>query len=278
MLKIHSKTFNPEILYVFDSTTSESFSGKKHGHDFFELTILLEGESYFEIEDETHHLTEETILILNPGIKHREYTKDRMKNVQIHIGLRDFDVSGFEKNFLPLESTIIQLNNYKTEFFATCKEIMQERSKAEPGYELVLKALVFKLIIYLIRDENTALSTDQLLISDKEKQQFVNEIQLYIENHYSEELSLDHIAKQFYTSSTTLLRTFKEFSADTPINYLINYRLEKAKDLLSTYPAMSIKEVAQNVGYNDSLYFSKLFKKHFGASPSFYSENTIEEE
>src|SRR5699024_11728226 len=143
----------------------------------------------------------------------------------------------------------------------TCEEIIRERNEAKLGYELVLKALVYKLIIYLFRDRTTKLNKDQSLSLDREKQELVNEIQLYIENHYSKDLSLEQIAQEFYMSSTTLSRLFKEFSDDTPINYLINYRLEKAKNLIAENSSLSIKEVAQSVGYEDSLYFSKLFKK-----------------
>lgn len=273
MLNINSKTFNPEILYVFDTLNTGPSSGSKHSHDFFELTILLKGESFYTIEDETHYLIEKTVLVFNPGIEHKEFTKKGMENVQIHIGLRHFNFSGYKRNFFPLESNIVHLENYKEAFFDTCEEIIRERNEAKPGYELVLKALVYKLIIYLSRDRTTKLNEDQSLSLDYEKQELVNEIQLYIENHYSKDLSLEQIAQEFYTSSTTLSRLFKEFFDDTPINYLINYRLEKAKNLIIENPSLSIKEVAQSVGYEDSLYFSKLFKKKFGESPSFFADN-----
>lgn len=274
MLTIHSKTFNPEVLYVFDTVNSGPASGKKHTHDFFELSIILSGESFYVINDEKHYLVEETVLVLNPGVNHMDYTEEGMKNVQIHIGLRHFNFPGYKRDFLPLESNIIQLGNYKEPFFETCREIILERNDAKPGYELVLKALVYKLIVYLFRDDSTTLSEDQLLIPDKEKQELVNEIQLYIENHYHEDLSLEQIAHEFYTNSTTLSRLFKQFSGDTPINYLINYRLEKAKNLLLSDTSLSIKDVAKSVGYEDSLYFSKLFKKRFGESPTFFAEHT----
>src|SRR5699024_834698 len=132
--------------------------------------------------------------------------------------------------------------------------------------------LVYKLIIYLFRDRTTRLNEDQSLILDHEQQELVNEIQLYIENQYSEDLSLEQIDQEFHISTATLSRLFKEFSDDTPINYLINYRLEKAKNLIAENSSLSIKEVAQSVGYEDSLYFSKLFKKRFGESPSFFAE------
>jgi len=278
MLKIHSKTFNPEVLYVFDHSNIGPSSGKKHAHDFLELSILLTGETFYEIDDKMHHLQQETILVLNPGVEHKEYAHAGMESSQIHIGLRHFNFSGYQRDFLPLETNIIQLGDYKEKFFDTCQEIIAERNEAKPGYELILKALVFKLIVYLFRDDRTSLSEERLLVSNQEKQEFVNEVKLYIENHYNEELTLDHIAHAFYTNSTTLSRSFKQFAGDTPINYLITYRLEKAKNMIQAHPTLSIKDIAQSVGYSDSLYFSKLFKKQYGVSPSFFAEKDERDE
>lgn len=270
MLTIHSKTFNPEILYVFDGVNKGPTAGVEHAHDFFELSILLRGESFYVIDNESYYFNEPTILILNPGVSHMEYVSENMENLQIHIGLRHFNFSGYEKNFIPLTSTIVKLGEYNAEFFRICEEIIKERRQARFGYELILKSLVNKLIVYLLRDDQTATIDKQLDSEEQEKQRLVNDIKLYIENHYNEDLTLDQIADSFYISSATLSRIFKEFIGDTPINFLINHRLDKAKTLIIENPDLTIKEIAETVGYQDPLYFSKLFKKHYGESPTFF--------
>ena len=63
-------------------------------------------------------------------------------------------------------------------------------------------------------------------------------------------------------------KIFKAETGDTPIRYLINIRLEKAKELLENGWEGSIQEVAMEVGYDDAYHFSKLFKKRYGVSPS----------
>lgn len=270
MLTIQSKTFNPEILYVFDAINTGPTSGVEHAHDFFELSILLRGESFYVIENESYYFDEPTILILNPGISHMEYVSENMENQQIHIGLRHFNFPGFERNFIPLSSIIVKLGEYDAEFFNICEEIIQERRQARFGYELILRSLVNKLIIYLLRDDQTTTVHKQLDSEDQEKQRLVNDIKLYIENHYNEDLTLDQIAESFYISTATLSRIFKEFIDDTPINFLIHHRLDKAKSLIVENPDLTIKEVAETIGYKDPLYFSKLFKKHYGESPTFF--------
>ena len=96
----------------------------------------------------------------------------------------------------------------------------------------------------------------------------------YIEDHYSEKISLDQIAENMYLSPFYISRIFKGETGYTPIRHLINLRLEKAKALLEGGYQGSIQEVAALVGYDDAYHFSKLFKKRYGVSPSQARKNT----
>ncbi|SFH51051.1 helix-turn-helix domain-containing protein [Pisciglobus halotolerans] len=275
MLKFDSKTFNPEVLYVFDAHSIGPEAGKNHAHDFFELSIILDGTTDYVIENQVYHLEKQSILLLNPGVHHYEYTTAPSKNTQIHIGLRNFHFERFPKDVLPLESTIIHLQQYETDFFAVCNEMVRERYEARPGYELLLKAMVLKLLVYLLRDEAAVpLQNSQLLLSteDQEKQQLVAEAKFYIETRYMEDVSLNQMAQDLYTSPATLSRLFKDQLGDTPINYLIRFRLDKAKQMIENDRNISMKEVSQLIGYEDPFYFSKLFKKYFGLSPSLFAK------
>ncbi len=70
------------------------------------------------------------------------------------------------------------------------------------------------------------------------------------------------------TASSSPIWIFKSETGNAPIRYLINIRLEKAKELLEGGYEGSIQEVAAQVGYDDAYHFSKLFKKRYGISPS----------
>ena len=96
----------------------------------------------------------------------------------------------------------------------------------------------------------------------------------YIEDHYSEKISLDQIAENMYLSPFYISRIFKGETGYTPIRHLINLRLEKAKALLEGGYQGSIQEVAALGGYDDAYHFSKLFKKRYGVSPSQARKNT----
>ncbi|MFR0942762.1 MAG: response regulator [Butyricicoccus sp.] len=97
----------------------------------------------------------------------------------------------------------------------------------------------------------------------------VSSVQAYISAHYGEQLSLDQLAQQFYLSSSYLSRLFKRETGTTLTTYLQNVRIEAAKNLLRT-TALKSYEVAERVGINDPVYFSRIFKKITGLKPKDY--------
>ena len=98
-------------------------------------------------------------------------------------------------------------------------------------------------------------------------------IKNYIRNHYSDpSLSTKEISEYANLSASYACTVFKNETGQTLNQFLTEYRLDKAKELLAD-PRNNISEVASRVGYNDSNYFGKAFKKQTGLSPSEYRES-----
>jgi two-component system response regulator YesN len=93
----------------------------------------------------------------------------------------------------------------------------------------------------------------------------------YIHNHFQEEISLNDAAELVYLNPKYLSELFKKETGITFTDYIINYRLEVAKEYLED-ARFNINEVAELVGYKDIKYFSKLFTKIVGISPSKYKK------
>lgn len=91
----------------------------------------------------------------------------------------------------------------------------------------------------------------------------------YIYTHYAEKIYPDHLAELIYVSVPTLFRRFREAFGISPANYINQIRLSQAALLLETTDS-SLQEIGEAVGIGDIFYFSKLFKKRYGISPSFY--------
>lgn len=91
----------------------------------------------------------------------------------------------------------------------------------------------------------------------------------YMEDHYTEKLTLDDLAARIHLAPVYFSRKFKEYFGIAPIDYVIALRLNDAALYLRN-PDLTIQEVGEQVGYQDGLHFSKLFKRHFGSSPQLF--------
>lgn len=98
--------------------------------------------------------------------------------------------------------------------------------------------------------------------------ELVNQVVNFIHNNYNKELNLQKISDYAGKSPAQISYLFHSYLGKRPIDYLISYRLKQAIKMLEYHDDLTIQEVSHSVGYTDSFYFSKLFKKHIGCSPS----------
>ena len=98
-------------------------------------------------------------------------------------------------------------------------------------------------------------------------QELFESVSDYIHTHYMDVISVSSLAQQNGVNENRLFYVFQKFAGMGPGDYLRTYRLNRARDLLVT-SSTPIGEIAAQVGYPDALYFSRIFKKHFGVSPS----------
>lgn len=96
----------------------------------------------------------------------------------------------------------------------------------------------------------------------------------YIQEHYSEQVTLNEVAENIYVSTFYISRMFKKELGKSFVDYLNDVRIEKSKELLKDIKYKTY-EVAEIVGISDPHYFSKLFKKYSGMTPSEYRETQV---
>jgi AraC-like DNA-binding protein len=96
-------------------------------------------------------------------------------------------------------------------------------------------------------------------------------VSTYIRDHFTEPLTVRWLAEQHGVNENRLFYIFNKHAGIGPGDYLTSYRLNRAKEMLITGDA-NVSDVAKSTGYPDPLYFSRMFRKKFGMSPSLLRE------
>lgn len=104
------------------------------------------------------------------------------------------------------------------------------------------------------------------ILQESQKSELVEQVAEYLQHHYAEEINFQDIANEFFIAPNYLYKKFKDKKNMTVMQYLENLRMKKAEELLKD-TNLSVTLIANQTGYNDSNYFSRIFKKNYGMSP-----------
>lgn len=281
MYDITEGDLNPEFLFTCVSRRTEE-EQNYHAHDFIEFAIIMGGKGSFYIDGEDYQVEEGDLILLNPGTYHRSkagYTKEGLK--ECYIGFSKVSFKGCQSGYFPLfegNKKIMKMEGkVKKSVFQICADMNKEAREREAGRYFMLKAYLIQILCLIIREqqeEKQEYEGKGYIFQSTGKKYVVKQIMKYMEENYQEKISLEQIAANMYLSSFYIAKIFKSETGDTPINYLIGLRMEKAKEILEESPEEPIKEVAAAVGYSDAYHFSKLFKKHYGISPLYYKKES----
>lgn len=265
---------NPTFLFTCQISRKEP--ERLHSHDFIEIALILSGEGHFVLGGKWYPVKKGDVLLINPGIQHQcTYSSAEAPLEEFYVAFTDIHIRDMERNQIlfpgheclirPGEKTFVTLSRL-------CSLIKTESTSCQPGRYFMLKAYVTQMILLLYREQVVAPVTieEGYEFESTNKKYVVEQIIDYLDCHYNEKISLDQIARNMYLSPFYISKIFKSETGDTPINHLIKIRMEKARLLLDKQKDASIQDIALCVGYDDAYHFSKLFKKHFGESPSKY--------
>ncbi|WP_162160573.1 AraC family transcriptional regulator [Paenibacillus gorillae] len=135
----------------------------------------------------------------------------------------------------------------------------QRRDKLQ---KIRVKSLLYQFVYEVLHQANTK---GALIVRNDIVAQAIH----YMNAHYAKPITLEQLAESLNCSTRHLTRLFKNSTGSSPIEYIIDIRITKAKELLVSTDA-TLQEIAESIGQPDSYYFSRMFKKRLGVSPLQY--------
>ena len=263
-----------ELLYISKSKYGEDWHSTSHFHPFTEIFFITHGNGIMEIDYIDVAVKEGDLIIINPNCPHTEKSSyNYMDQLEyIVFGINNLTLANKSLPQLngetpnPTYYKIMNFNNNKNVILYYLNTLVHEVEEKESNYELACKSILTLFIIYISRNAQST-----LLIADNPEKLNIEcvKIKNYIDSHYSENITLDILSNLSYVNKFHLVHLFTKQMGISPINYLINRRIEESKNLLTT-TNYTIRDISTIVGFSNSSYFSQMFKKFTGYSPRMY--------
>ena len=280
---MHGNTF--EIFRYKDAYLKEV---ALHHHDFYEVYFFLSGNVQYNIESRSYLLTPGDVLLISPmelhqpmfGAEHREYER-----IVLWIDkqfLEEFSLPGLHMatcfdTTVPGHTNLLRPEGVARQYLTFLLEnLLAEVSSEDPYSEMAALSLLAQVLVSLNRLAKQNAGKEHNSGPDAT----VYSVLGYINEHYSENLTLDDLANKFFISKYHLSREFQRLVGTSVHRYIIQKRLVMAKQMLSEGKPSS--EVYQQCGFGDYSNFYRAFKAEYQISPKDYvlrlKENSYRED
>lgn len=253
-------------LSIFNCGLQRCAAGHTWGpgiRDHYLIHLVLSGKGTFRLEDRTFALQAGAVFLIKPSQLCQYQADEEDPWEYCWVGFNGACANKLVSR-LPFSDTmpVHQARNPETLHDILMKLYRSRGMEAQD--EAAMVGYLYLFISALMKETREA----EPRASSSSSQYVLNAIK-YIQFNYSHDISIDDVAKSVGVSRSHLYRVFMSNVGKSPIDYLTEYRIGEACNLLRT-SNLSIAEVAISVGFFDQFYFSRVFKKSVGVPPSRY--------
>ena len=230
----------------------------------YQLLYIVSGKGHFYFHGEDRVVYAGRMVLIQPRQEQRyEYFgEDKPEVYWVHF--TGSDVKNILRSYnIPMDDPIFYSGASST-YSYLFKEMIHELQTCKTGYEDLLTMYLRQIFLLVQRTRQEERPTVSTYI--QEEMEFARR---YFNEHYNEPISIQEYAESRNMSVCYFQRNFKQIVKHTPMQYLLTIRVNNAASLLETTD-YSMAEIAAIVGYEDPLYFSRLFRKIKGVSPRDY--------
>ena len=250
-----------------------------HHHNFYEIYYLISGDVTYTIDSRICRVMPGDILIIAPKELHQVYIRSEVSVYErfvlwVDAGLMEVLSTGRTNLLQSLDpknpGAVRQLrlqNKEQKQILSLLESLLLEFHQDAYGADLQCRSILTQFLVHINRlaaqegDYYEAFSSASL---------FVSQVIDYINHHYSENLSLDHLAEQFFVSKFHLSHEFHRQVGTSLYRYIQKKRLQVARELLSQ--GVKPNQICVDCGFGDYTGFFRAFKAEYGQSPKYFTQ------
>ncbi|WP_146399538.1 helix-turn-helix domain-containing protein [Planctomycetes bacterium CA13] len=256
-----------------------------HCHDFCEIVIVTGGSGLHITGKDAWELSPGDAFVIGGSRPHDYVNMDQLRLINILFDPASIDMQLYDLPSLPgyhalfhLEPAWRQRHQFESRLRLTARDLTTtiglvnqlegELKRRDKAFGFTATAIFMQLTAHLSRCYGNSEGSDSISLLR------LAETITYIETHYADPLQLKDLISVSRMSRRSYLRAFRTATGRTPIAYLLKIRIAKAAELLRS-TQMSVTEIAFEVGFSDSNYFSRQFRGIMGKTPSQYRQTSM---
>jgi len=230
----------------------------------FIIECIVEGIGYIEINGAKHKLVQNDIYIIHPGDFVEYYADKKNPYKKYWINFRSSFFFDFLKSY-GLNDRVIHgfdVSHYFEEIFD-----LEKSYRRNDDLYLPVSKIIFSMMMDIAIYKKSQLENKELSLA--------THIKDFLQFAFNEDITMDMLEKHYYRSKSQITKLFKAAYNTTPYAYLLDIRIEFAKNILKTTKT-PIKEIAEYLRFSSEYHFSGSFKKKVGISPREYRKQQSE--
>lgn len=254
---------------------AQPWDNEPHVHSFYQLLLTMGGNGYITVAGNIYSTERGQLLLIPPSVPHAVMRTDASeksppKAIDVKFSVPDRELSA-ELQKLPLCVTPSNFEYYQVKLENLIGEAQGRELYSGDAVNLSFTVLLISLIRSChgdrpdLREEAERTETLQVRLKGVD----VSQLLQFINQNFNRIISLEDLSNFAHVNKTTLIFIFRQFYSTTPIKYINDLRMRKAKDLLRNSD-ISISEISELVGFQSIHYFSRSFKEREGCSPLVY--------
>lgn len=262
-------TFDYQLQLNWDETWH---MGHSHFHEDMEILLSLSGNGEFFIENKLYPIQYGSLFILKAATIHKSVLEEKYKRYVFHISPDSLQkLSTSQTNFVELvehSSICTVLSAKQTEDLVYKMYLLEQPASSELGGDLIKFTYLLDFLVTVFRLADRVDTNAKVVNLSFSK---IEPIIEYIQKNLDEPLTLDSLSSRFYINKYHLCNVFKAATGFTVMEYVINCRIQRARELLRK--GYRVQDVGEMVGFRNNSHFIRTFGALTGTSPKKYAND-----